>query len=62
MDSSLSNVFTISGCCYTKACVKKDNFWNVAGRSKVKRNNNKDRNKRFVIVIFSRKSLKILNR
>ena len=28
-DSSLSNVFTISGIGYAKACVKRENFWNV---------------------------------
>ena len=57
----MSNVFTISGIGFKKACVKKENFWNVAGESKVKKNNDKDRNNRLVIVIFSRKSLKILN-
>jgi len=60
-DSSSSNVFTISGTGYEKACVKRENFWNVAGQSKVKKNNDKDRSKRLVIVILSRKSLKILN-
>ena len=60
-DSSSSNVSTISGTGYKKARVRKDNFWNVAGESKVKKNNSKDRHKRLVIVIFSRKSLKILN-
>jgi hypothetical protein len=61
VDSSSSNVFTISGTGYQRACVKKENFWDVAEQSKVKKNNNKDRNNRLVIVIFSRKSLKILN-
>ena len=61
MDSSFSNVFTISGIGYKKACVQKDNFWDVAKQSKVKKNNNKDRNNRLVIAIFSRKSLKIPN-
>jgi len=54
-DSSSSNVFTISGTGYKKACLKGENFWNVAGQSKVKKNNDKDRNKRLVIAIFSRK-------
>ena len=51
----MSNVFTISGIGFKKACVKKENFWNVAGENKVKRNNYEDRNIRLVIAIFSRK-------
>ena len=54
-DSSLSNVFTISGIGYRKACVKKENFWNVVGESKAKKNNDKDKNNGLVIAIFSRK-------
>jgi hypothetical protein len=54
-DSALSNVFTISGIGYEKACVKRENFWNVVGESIVKRNNDKDKNNVLVIAIFSRK-------
>ena len=54
-DSSLSNVFTISGIGFKKACVKKETFLNVAGQRRAKKNNDKDRNKQLVIVIFSRK-------
>lgn len=53
-DSSSSNVSTISGTGYKKARVRKDNFWNVAGESKVKKNNSKDRHKR----PFSRREIK----
>jgi len=60
-DSSPSNVFTISGTGYEKACAKKENIWDVAEQSNVKTNNNKDRNMRLVIVIFFGKSFKILN-
>jgi hypothetical protein len=54
-NSSLSNVFTISGIGYKKACVKKENFWNIVGESKAKKNNDKDKNNGLVIAIFSRK-------
>ena len=54
-DSSLSNVFTISGIGYAKACVKRENFWNVVSESTAKKNNDKDRNNGLVIAIFSRK-------
>jgi hypothetical protein len=35
-DSSLSNVFTISGIGFKKACVKKETFLNVAGQRRAK--------------------------
>lgn len=37
------HVFTICGKGFNKACVKVDNFWDVAGSSRVKKNNNKDK-------------------
>ena len=60
MDSSLSNVPT-SGSGMDKACVKRDNFWDVAGNSRVIKNNNKDGISPLVIIIFSNKGLKISN-
>jgi hypothetical protein len=47
-DSSLSNVFTISGIGYKKACVKKEKFLDVAGQSRAIKKNDKD--KQLVIV------------
>ena len=38
----MSNVFTTSGSGTNKACVKRENLLDVAGSSKVIRNNNKD--------------------
>ena len=58
--SPSSNVINISGIEYTNACVKRENIWNVASESKAKKNNDKDRTNRLVIVIFSRKSVQIL--
>jgi len=58
VDASLSNVFTISGIRYKKACVKKDKFLEVAGQRKAEKKNNKDGIKQLVIVIFSRKVLR----
>lgn len=37
--SSMSNAFTSSGPGFNKACVKKENFWKVAGNSYVMKNN-----------------------
>ena len=45
-DSALSNVFTISGIGFKKACAKKENFWEVVGESKAKKNNDKDKKHR----------------
>jgi len=54
-DSSLTNVFTISGIGYKKACVKRESFGKVVGNGKAKKNNHKDNNNELVIAIFSRK-------
>ena len=45
-DESSSHVFDISGNGNEKACVKRENFWNVAKHSKAKKNNDKDRHQR----------------
>jgi len=57
----MSNVLTISETGYKKAYVKMDNFWDVAGNSIVIKNNNKDRITLLVIIILSKKGLKISN-
>ena len=54
MDSSLSNVLT-SGSGMNKASVTRQNFWDVVGKSRVIKNNNKDGINPLVIIIFSRK-------
>jgi len=53
-DSSSSNVFTISGKRFKKACVKREKLSEFAGQDKWKKNND-DTDNRLVIVIFSRK-------
>jgi hypothetical protein len=52
VDSSMSNVFTTSGSGTNKVCVKRENLLDVAGSSKVIRNNNKDGINPLVIIIF----------
>ena len=48
----MSNVFTTSGSGTDKACVTRENLLDVAGSSKVIRNNNKDARNTLVIIIF----------
>ena len=55
VNSSSSGSFTKCGTAHHKACVRKDNFYIVAGDSKAKKNNDKDKNTPLVIIIFSRK-------
>ena len=55
VDSSSSSAFTKCGTGHGKACVKTEKFKKVAGNSKAKKNNDKDKTTTLVIVIFSRK-------
>jgi hypothetical protein len=55
VDSLSSSTFTKCGTGHHKASVKKENFWIVAGDSKAKKNNDKDKTTPLVIIIFSRK-------
>jgi hypothetical protein len=55
VDSLSSSTFTKCGTGHHKASVKKEKFLIVAGDSKAKKNNDKDKTTRLVIIIFSRK-------